>query len=142
MASHLNPPNRQSHVCNFSQLIRNIRRASLTQLLCMKVDIYQLPTLPTSLLRTSSPTSGEPLAPSGSLPAKLCHILGCAYYTKSKPSDFVHLASTSGDGKWALSGMQKQMQVSWPVMPASTKPDTAGTESGLILSDNWLVLFK
>ena len=31
-----------------------------------KVDIYQLPALPTSL-RTSSPTSGGPLAPSGSL---------------------------------------------------------------------------
>jgi hypothetical protein len=32
----------------------------------MKVEIYQLPTLPTSL-RTSSPTSNGPLAPSGSL---------------------------------------------------------------------------
>ena len=31
------------------------------------IDIYELPTLPTSFLRTSSPTSGEPLAPSGSL---------------------------------------------------------------------------
>ena len=31
----------------------------------MKVEIYQLPTLPTSL-RTSSPTSSGPLAPSGS----------------------------------------------------------------------------
>ena len=30
----------------------------------MKVEIYQLPTLPSSL-RTSSPTSGGPLAPSG-----------------------------------------------------------------------------
>ena len=66
MASHLNPPNRQSHVCNFSQLIRDIRHASLTRLLDTKVEIYQLPTLPTSLLQTSSPTSGEPLAPSGS----------------------------------------------------------------------------
>jgi hypothetical protein len=32
----------------------------------MNVEIYQLPTLPTSL-RTSSPTSGGPLAPSGLL---------------------------------------------------------------------------
>ena len=62
MASHLNPPNRQSHVCNFSQLIRNIRHAGLTRLLGMKVEIYQLSTLPTSLLRTSSPTSGGHLA--------------------------------------------------------------------------------
>jgi hypothetical protein len=66
MASHLNPPNRQSHVYNFNQLIRDIRHACLTRLLCMKVEIYQLPTLPTSLLRTSFPTSGGPLAPSGS----------------------------------------------------------------------------
>jgi hypothetical protein len=67
MASHLNPPNRQSHVCNFSQLIRDKRHAGLTELLGMKVEIYQLPTLPMSFLRTSSPTSGVPLAPSGSL---------------------------------------------------------------------------
>ena len=31
------------------------------------IDIYELPTLPTSFLRTSSPTSGGPLAPSGLL---------------------------------------------------------------------------
>jgi hypothetical protein len=55
----------RQHVCNFSQLIRDIRYAGLTRLLGMKVEIYQLPTLPTSL-RTSSPTNGEPLAPSGS----------------------------------------------------------------------------
>ena len=67
MASHLNPPNRQSHVCNFSQLIRDIRHACLTWLVSMKFEIYQLPTLPTSFLQTSSPTSGGPLAPSGSL---------------------------------------------------------------------------
>ena len=66
MASHLNPPNWQSHVCNFSQLIRDIKHACLTRLLCMKVEIYQLPTLPTSLLRTSSPTSDGLLAPNGS----------------------------------------------------------------------------
>ena len=30
------------------------------------IDIYELPTLPKSLLRTSSPTSGGPSAPSGS----------------------------------------------------------------------------
>ena len=73
MASHLNPPNWQSHVCNFSQLIRNIEHAGLTRLPCMKVEIYQLPTLPTSLLWTSSPTSGAPLAPSGSFPNHLAH---------------------------------------------------------------------
>jgi hypothetical protein len=56
----------RQHVCNFSQLIRNIRYVGLSQLLGMKVEIYQLPTLPTSL-RTSSPTSGGPLVPSGSL---------------------------------------------------------------------------
>ena len=67
MASHLNPPNWQSHVCKIHQLIRDIRHAGLTGLLCMKVEIHQLPTLPTSLLHTSSPTSGGPLAPSGSL---------------------------------------------------------------------------
>ena len=67
MASHLNPPNRQSHVCKISQLIRDIRHANLTRLLFMKVEIYQPPTLPMSLLQTSSPTSGGPLAPSGSL---------------------------------------------------------------------------
>jgi hypothetical protein len=66
MASHLNPPNWQSHVCNFSQLIRDIRFAGLTWLLGVKVEVYQLSTLPTSSLWTSSPTSGEPLAPSGS----------------------------------------------------------------------------
>jgi hypothetical protein len=33
----------------------------------VKVEIHQLPTLPTSSLRTSSPTSGGPLVPSGSL---------------------------------------------------------------------------
>jgi len=66
MASHLNPPNRQSHVCNSSQIIRDIRHACLTRLLGVKVEIYQLPTLPTSSLRTSSPTSGEPLVPSSS----------------------------------------------------------------------------
>ena len=58
MASHLNPPNRQSHVCNFNQLIRDIRYAGLTRLLGVKVEIYQLSTLSTSSLRTSSPTSG------------------------------------------------------------------------------------
>ena len=31
------------------------------------IDIYEIPTLPTYSLRTSSPTSGKPLAPSGSL---------------------------------------------------------------------------
>jgi hypothetical protein len=66
MASHLNPPNQQSHVYNFNQLIRDIRHAGLTRLLGMKVEIHQLPTLPTSSLRTSSPTSGRPLALSGS----------------------------------------------------------------------------
>jgi hypothetical protein len=64
---HLNPPNRQSHVCNFSQLIRDIRHAGLTRLLRMRVEIFQLSSLPTSFLQTSSPTSGGPLAPSGSL---------------------------------------------------------------------------
>ena len=59
MASHLNPPNRQSHVYNSNQLIRDIRHACLTRLLGMKVEIYQIPTLPTSFLRTSSPTSGR-----------------------------------------------------------------------------------
>ena len=58
MASHLNPSNRQSHVCNFSQLIRNIRYEGLTRLLGVKVEIHQLSTLPTSSLRTSSHTSG------------------------------------------------------------------------------------
>jgi hypothetical protein len=72
MASDLNPPNRQSHVYNFSQLIRDIRHACLSRLLNMKVEIYQLLTLPTSSLRTSSPTSGGPLAPSGSLPPPSC----------------------------------------------------------------------
>ena len=67
MASHLNPPNQQSRVCNFSQLIFDIRYAGLTQLLGVKVEIHQLSTLPTSSLRTSSPTSGGPLTPSGSL---------------------------------------------------------------------------
>jgi hypothetical protein len=67
MASHLNPSNRQSHVCNLSQLICDIRYAGLTQLLGVKVEIYQLCTLPTSSLQTSSPTSGGPLAPNGSL---------------------------------------------------------------------------
>jgi hypothetical protein len=33
----------RQHVCNFSQLIRDIRYAGLTQLLGMKVEIYQLP---------------------------------------------------------------------------------------------------
>jgi hypothetical protein len=33
----------------------------------MKVELYQLPTLPTSFLRISSPTIGEPLAPTGLL---------------------------------------------------------------------------
>jgi hypothetical protein len=65
MASHLNPSNRKSHVCNLSQLICDIS-AGLTQLLGVKVEIYQLSTLPTSSLETSSPTSGGPLAPSGS----------------------------------------------------------------------------
>jgi hypothetical protein len=64
--SHLNPPNRQLHVCNFGQLICDIRHACLTRLLGVKVEIYQLPTLPTSSFRTSSPTNGGPLAPSGS----------------------------------------------------------------------------
>jgi hypothetical protein len=32
----------------------------------MKVEIYQLSTLPMHFLRTSSPTSNRPLAPSGS----------------------------------------------------------------------------
>jgi len=66
MASHLNPPTRQSHVCNFNQLIRDITHAGLTRLLGMKVEFHQLPTLPTSFLRTSSPTTGEPLVSSGS----------------------------------------------------------------------------
>ena len=39
MASYLNPPNQQSHVCNFSQLIRDIRHVGLTRLLSMKVEI-------------------------------------------------------------------------------------------------------
>ena len=73
MASHLNPTNWQSHVCNFSQLIHDIRHAGLTWLLGMKVEIDLLPTLPTSFLRTSSPTSGGPLAPSGSF--FMSHIL-------------------------------------------------------------------
>ena len=30
------------------------------------IDIYEIPTLPTYFLRTSSSTSGGPLAPSGS----------------------------------------------------------------------------
>jgi hypothetical protein len=34
----------------------------------MKVEIYQLHTLPMSFLQTSSLTSSGPLAPSGSLP--------------------------------------------------------------------------
>jgi hypothetical protein len=68
MASHLNPPNRQSHVYNFNQIIRDIRHACLTRLLNMKVEIYQLHTLPMSFLQTSSLTSSGPLAPSGSLP--------------------------------------------------------------------------
>ena len=42
MASHLNPPNRQSHVYNFNQLIRDIRHAGLTRLLCMKVIYFLL----------------------------------------------------------------------------------------------------
>ena len=46
--------------------MRDIRYACLTRLLGMKVEIYQLPTLLTSL-QTSSPTSGGPLAYSGSL---------------------------------------------------------------------------
>jgi hypothetical protein len=71
MVSHLNPPNRQSHVYNFSQSIRDLRHAGLTRLLGMKVEIYQLHTLPTSLLRTSSPISGGPLAPSDSFSAQL-----------------------------------------------------------------------
>ena len=66
MASHLNPPNRQSHIYDSIQLIRDIRYVGVTRLLGVKVEIHQLPTLPTSSLRTSSPTSGEPLAPSGS----------------------------------------------------------------------------
>jgi hypothetical protein len=49
------------HVCNFSQSIRDIRYASLTWLLGMKVEVYQLLIFPTSL-RTSSSTSGGPLA--------------------------------------------------------------------------------
>jgi hypothetical protein len=36
----------------------------------MKVEIYQLPTLPT-FLRTSSPTNGGPLTPSGSFYSSL-----------------------------------------------------------------------
>jgi hypothetical protein len=50
-----------------ANLICDRRHAGLTRLLGMKVEIYQLPTLPTSSLRTSSLTSGGPLAPSGSL---------------------------------------------------------------------------
>ena len=56
----------RQHVCNFNQLIHDIRYACLIWLLGMKVEIYQLLTLPISL-RTSSPTSGGPLAPSGLL---------------------------------------------------------------------------
>ena len=48
MASHLNPPNRQSHVCNFNQLIHDIRYAGITRLLSVKVEIYKFSTLPTS----------------------------------------------------------------------------------------------
>jgi hypothetical protein len=59
LASHLNPPNRLSHVCNVSQLIRDIRYAGLTRLLGVKVEIHQLSTLPTSSLRTSSAPSGS-----------------------------------------------------------------------------------
>ena len=43
-----------------------MRYADLTRFLGVKVEIYQLSTLPTSSLRTSSPTSNGPLAPSGS----------------------------------------------------------------------------
>jgi hypothetical protein len=64
MASHLNPPNRQSHVCNFSQLINDIRHASLTRLLGMKVEIHQLLALPTSAFE--SWTSVGPLTQSSS----------------------------------------------------------------------------
>jgi hypothetical protein len=46
-----------SHICNVSQSIRDIRYADLTRLLSVKVEIYQLSTLPTFSLRTSSPTS-------------------------------------------------------------------------------------
>jgi hypothetical protein len=76
MASHLNPPNRQSHVCNFSQLIHDIRYAGLTRLLGVEVEIYQLSTLPTSSLRTSSPTSGGlwPLA------ARFCQVFQRKHY--------------------------------------------------------------
>jgi hypothetical protein len=38
----------RQHVCNFSQSIHDIRYTSLTRLLGMKVETYQLPTLPTS----------------------------------------------------------------------------------------------
>jgi len=82
MVSHLNPPNRQSHVCNFGQLIYDIRHAGLTRLLGVKVEIYQqVPTLPMSSLRTSSLTSGEPLAPSGSffLALRSPSPYGCLY---------------------------------------------------------------
>ena len=44
-----------------------MRYASLTRLLGVKVEIYQLSTLPTSFLWTSSPPSSGPLAPSSSL---------------------------------------------------------------------------
>ena len=70
----------KQHICYFSQLIRDIRYACLTWLLSMKVEIDQLPTLPISLLRTSSPTSGGPLAPSGSLA-----------YINSTPSNYLYI---------------------------------------------------
>jgi hypothetical protein len=55
----------------FQPIIRDIRYDGLTRLLNTKVEIYQLPTLPTAFLRTSSLTSGGPLAPSGFLLSKL-----------------------------------------------------------------------
>ena len=52
--------------CNLGQLIRDIMYAGLTWLLSMKVEGHQLPTCLATFLQTSSPTSGGPLAPSGS----------------------------------------------------------------------------
>jgi hypothetical protein len=66
------------HVYNFSQLICDVRHADLTRLLGMKVEIHQLPTLPTSFWQTSSSTNGGPLAPSGSFPQEvnILHMTG------------------------------------------------------------------
>jgi len=100
MASRLNPPNRQSHIYNSIQLIRDIRYVGVTRLLGVKVEIHQLPTLPTSLLRTSSPSSGGPLAPSGSLNQEYTnfpfvyiylYLVGLYYFNWKLPVSYGHL---------------------------------------------------